>query len=159
MASFCHMHSLHNFILGGLQLIHPMPHSPHQTWDTAIHFASSPLQNLAKAALITLPKPDFNPQPQQQGKACPMFPSWPYKFKLVLGVDMEHSLPFYFGNQSCNTKQVTVIRIQSLHSSYFFPLPKSPRPPQGSSPWRPDAHQMRTLKILIGRCKLLNKIQ
>lgn len=100
MASFCHMHSLHNFILGGLQLIHPIPRSPHQTWDTAIHFASSPLQNLAKAALITLPKPDFNPQPQQQGKACPMFPSWPYKFKLVLGVDTEHSLPFYFGNQS-----------------------------------------------------------
>lgn len=157
---------LNNFILlGAVQFIHPIPHSSHQSWDTAIHSASSPLQNSAKAALVTLPKPDFNPQAQQQGQVWPMFPSCPFQFILVLGVCMEHSsLPFCFGNQSnkCNTKQVTVTRIQSLHSFYFFPPWHTwvlPRSPQGSSPWNPDAHQMRTLKILIGRCKLLKRIQ
>lgn len=170
MASFYHMDWLNNFtLLGAVQFIHPIPHSSHQSWDTAILFASSPLQNTAKAALVTLPKPDFNPQAQQQGQVWPVFPSCPFQFILVLGVYMEHSTAL--SHSALEISQINATPNRSQWQGYrvfiapvfslwhMWVLPRSPKPPQGSPPWNPDAHQMRTLKILIGRCKLLNRIQ
>lgn len=127
MASFCHMDGLSNFtLLGAVQFIHPIPHSPHQSWDTATLFASPPLQNTAKAALVTLQKPDFNPQAQQQGQVWPVFPSCPFQFILVLGVYMEHSMALSHFALEISQINATPNRSQwqgySLHYSYFFPL-------------------------------------
>lgn len=54
--SLYHVDSLHHFALRGAVRLCHISHPPHRTPDATIYF------RIAKAALVTLSKPGFNPQ-------------------------------------------------------------------------------------------------